>query len=686
MSASNEKVVEEKIPWHFLIPFMVILGFLAPIYNTTNPLDKWMNPPHYSATIALTIICYSGLVALPFISFYFAGALGRLSFFKKRVNPTSLTWLYIITLCLSYYMGIPGGMSYCASYGVFLGNRILSSAEETARLIPWFMAPPKDVAVRALYGNTPVPWIDLMPMIMFWWIFMVVNGLLVVFIATLFRKNWIDIERVPFPHTLAAYELLIRVIPEDKKKTVRLKTPFIIGLVIGLIVWVPTLLLAYFPWFPDILGLKTHVCAYGAYNVWPGDPLASIPGMSRIGREPLGVAIAYFAPLKVLFNIWFWWLVLVIMIQVSYFLGYYTGLPDTPACGRIWCATVSPTYQPPLKSIALLSGGVIALVVLILVTNWRYIRDTINIALGRMGAVERAEFERGEPISYRMIWPMIIMFAIVAVAIYLVCGINPLSAVLNVVNMFVMYFATMRFIGLVGIYYRGADKGCALHRLLVWPQAPESLNTDFALSAYFNNMFGDCAPDTMCSIGGVFLTTFQGYKMASLTGVSSRSVFKVSVASVVIFSLTTMLSFLWMCYTFGLTKVPAIYGMHACNGIVQRFANLQNWNNRPGTEPWTPHFIAGFIIVALLSLLHTRFIWFPFEPVGFILGMGAGYEMGYWSYALVAWILKTITLKIGGSKAYEEWGVPIAAGYVAGHMLVLIPGSIIATIKYFVPF
>jgi len=333
----------------------------------------------------------------------------------------------------------------------------------------------------------------------------------------------------------------------------------------------------------------------------------------------------------------------------------------------------------------LLSGGIIALVILILVTNWRYIRDTVNIALGRMGVAERAEFERGEPISYRMIWSMIIMFAIVAVVIYLVCGMSPLSAVLSVVNMFVMYFAMMRFIGLVGIYYRGVDLGCSLPRLLLWPRAPESLNTDFALSAFFNSFFGG-APDTGSSIGGNFLTAFQGYKMASLRGVSPRSVFKVCIVSVVIFSLTTMLSFLWMCYTFGITKIPAIYGMHYCNGIVQRYANLQNWNNRPGTEPLIPHFATGFITVALLSLLHTRFMWFPFEPVGFILGMGPGYEMGYWSYALVAWILKTITLKIGGSKAYEDWGVPIAAGYVAGHMLVLIPGSIIATIKYFVPF
>jgi hypothetical protein len=37
-------------------------------------------------------------------------------------------------------------------------------------------------------------------------------------IATLFRKHWIDVEKVPFPHVLVAHELLVRVVPERKEK------------------------------------------------------------------------------------------------------------------------------------------------------------------------------------------------------------------------------------------------------------------------------------------------------------------------------------------------------------------------------------------------------------------------------------------------------------------------------------
>jgi hypothetical protein len=45
-----------------------------------------------------------------------------------------------------------------------------------------------------------------------------------------------------------------------------------------------------------------------------------------------------------------------------------------------------------------------------------------------------------------------------------------------------------------------------------------------------------------------------------------------------------------------------------------------------------------------------------------------------------------LTLRIGGSKAYEEYGAPMAGGYMAGHMLALIPGIILQRVRFFYPF
>lgn len=56
------------------------------------------------------------------------------------------------------------------------GFRFIATPEEAERLLPWFIAPPRDVAEKILHGGVPTPWIDLMPMIIFWWIFTVIYG------------------------------------------------------------------------------------------------------------------------------------------------------------------------------------------------------------------------------------------------------------------------------------------------------------------------------------------------------------------------------------------------------------------------------------------------------------------------------------------------------------------------------
>jgi hypothetical protein len=659
---------------------MMVLGVLSMIVEVLTPFSLG-NPTGYMASIAVVVICYSALTATPFMSFYFAGALGKLGFFKKRINMTTMTWLYATTLCLSFYLG-RGSVTPCFSYGVFIGNRILSPPELTYEIVPWFMAPPVEVAKQIVRGGVPTPWADLMPMILFWGTVATVYGLLMLSIATLFRKNWIDVERIPFPHALAAYELLIRATPERK---VGFKGPFLIGLILGVVVWVPTMCIGLFPWFPDVYGWRANVCGYGSYYVQPGEPLASIIAMARIGKEPLGVAIAYFAPLHILFNVWFWWLVLVILVQVAYVFGYYTGIPNTPGCGRAWCGEISISYGEPFKWTAIAVGGMWGLAVFLIVLARGYLKDTVKAAFGRMDPSTRAGFERDEPISYRATYLLLISTFIATIVIHIVCGMNPLSSLLTPINMIALWIGAVRLIGLGGIYYQKTDKGYALHRLLIWPKAPETPNRDFVLSAQFNTTFTD-APYAGQSVGGNFLTALEAYKMSSLTGVSSKSVFKILVASIVIYSYVTIPAWLWAAYTFGVTKFVGAWGIYGCNELLERSAKPETWNSCPGTEPWIPHFTAGFIFVALLSWLHARFAWFPFEPVGFILGIGPGFEWGFWSYALVAWALKMITLKIGGSKLYEEFGVPVAAGYIAGHMLTLIPGAIIARIRFFIPF
>jgi hypothetical protein len=675
----SKEVVEEKIPWHFLIPFIVLVGFFGEWWNATNTLS-------YPAVLGITVICYAALTSLPFICFYFAGAFGRL--LKRRVDATILTWLYAAALPISFVFGRADANQMCSSFGAFISHRIFNPPEVTYEIVPWYMAPPIDVAKAIVRGGVPVPWADLMPMIIFHWIYWILWGLLMVSIATIFRRQWIDVEKVPFMHADAAHRLLINVVTTPKESVARRAvSPFWIGVMIGFIAWMPRLCADIFPWFPDIYGWRANTCGYGSWYVPAGTPLAEVAGLARVGKEPLGVAIAYLAPLHVLFGIWFWYLVLLILIQVVVYMGYYTGITGISGCGRIWCGESSVCYGPPLKLTPVTIGAVWGLSVFILILSWRYIRDTVNAALGRMEPSRRAEFEKNEPMSYRAIWLFFVLVFIATMVACMVMGMSLASALLTVINVSMLWFSMMRVLGLSGTYYRKAEKGGIMHRLLIWPLAPENYQMDrnYLMSAHINMWVAD-APDMGYAIGGNFFSAFLSYKMASLTGVSTKSVFKVLVASIVLGTLAAILGFFQAAYTFGLTRIPGSWGIQGCNSLVERGVRPDLWNIYPAAEPWIWHFIVGFIIAAILSVLHARYIWFPLEPVGFVAGLGAGFEWGFWSYGLIAWILKTITLRVGGSKLYEEWGAPIASGFIAGHMLALIPGTIISKIRFFIPF
>jgi len=97
--------------------------------------------------------------------------------------------------------------------------------------------------------------------------------------------------------------------------------------------------------------------------------------------------------------------------------------------------------------------------------------------------------------------------------------------------------------------------------------------------------------------------------------------------------------------------------------------------------------LAGFLIVAVLEFLHARFVWFPFNAIGFIIGTSyISVLWGYWGPFLIAWVLKVITLRVGGSKLYENLGVPIAGGFITGYMIAIIFGGTIGVLRFFFPF
>jgi len=664
LSRISEKI-PERIPWLLVILLPAFLGAFGIAWLQFLPSNL------YSYYNFGSILCVMNLTAAPFIVLIFTAIFTKLT--NRKIDLITLTYLYVIAMTCSWYV---------STFNPFEFNDIIASRhmnqDWSDTYVPAFMAPPASITRQIVTGHAAVPWGDWLPAIMYHWSLFILLGFFYISVATLFRRQWVEVERVPFPHALLAHELVRRIPEEEKSLMEKLGRPFLLGIILGLVYQIPIFMASIFPWFPDIYGWKT-LCASGQWYVTGGTTLASIVGLTTFQEHPVMVAIGYLAPLSISFNAWFWHLVWLILMQVAYAFGYYTGIEGEGGCGRAWCAPSGLT-QPPFKFMAVsYGGGLIGLAVVTLFISRRYLSETFKMASTR----QSGDIEKNEALTYRNTYVLLASCFVLLVVLFMLDGMGIAAALLVPISYFLFWMANARIYGLAGIQARGAEHGNTLFRLLMWPTAPDPPTREYVLAAYYSRRGMD-SPDSIS--GGVIFTGFNSYKMASLTGTSNSGVLKTMLTATVIAPVVVLFTYIWLTYTYGGTTLPGNAGEVQTTQFYN-YSNPVNWIRFPAVEPLAPYVAAGFVIVAVLEYLHARFVWFPFNAIGFIIGTSyISVLWGYWGPFLIAWVLKVITLRVGGSKLYENLGVPIAGGFVAGYMVALIFGGSIGVLRFFQPF
>ncbi len=662
------EAIHEKIPWFLVIILSAFLGVFGMVWLQLLPSNLLS---YYSFG---SIICQMNIMAAPFIVLIFSAIFSKL--IGKKIALSTLTYLYVVAYTSSLYLNCYDPIEFSD----VVSSRYMNE-DWSAAYVPWFMAPSKDIASQLLSGHVSVPWADWIPVITYHSLLIFLLGFFFILIATLFRRQWIDIEKVPFPQALLAYELVRRFSEEKKSIMDKIGRPFFIGILLGLAFQVPVFMTVVFPWFPDVYGWKT-LCASGQWYVQPGTTFASIVGLSAFQEHPAMVAIGYLAPLSISFNAWFWHLIYIVLMQVAYAMGYYSGMEGIGGCGRAWCSPSGLTEAPFKFQAVSYGGGLLGLAIFGLFRERRYIGETLRVAFQKRSS-DRFDIEKREALNYRDTYLSLGLLFIAIVIFFMIAGLGFVGALLVPISYLLFWIANARMYGLAGISSAGLDHGNTLFRLMVWPTAPDPPTREFVLSAYYVRRGMD-SPDAM-SNGSIF-TGFACYKMASLTGVKNSDVLKAMLVATVIVPLASLITYIQLCYSYGGT----VFASAAICVDTNQFFNISNplrWSTVPAAEPLASYVFAGFIIVAALELLHSRFIWFPFEPVGFIIGTTfLSVLWGYWGPFLIAWVLKTITLRVGGSKLYENLGVPIAGGFVAGNIVALIVGGIMGILKFFIPY
>jgi hypothetical protein len=678
LDSKQEVKKKERIPWLPLIIITALASVLgSAIYMFIMPSGSTLQCTYNWGVCSRA----TSLAVLPFILLILAYPFRKL----LKINATSLTYLYTVGTIISYsnFTGTEAGYLYPVGMS---RTQLFTTIAIRNAFGSWWWVPPYNVMNAVMGGGVAADWASWAGSIFFWMTFNFALFLFTSGISLVFRQRWIDVEHIPFPMTMTAHEV-VRVVDVNRSNEWSLR-PFMIGLVLGFVFNVPIFLQALFPWFPDIYGWR----AGGGFTTCPGGTLMmdssvivaqNIVGLTVVSKDPVAFGLFFLAPLSVSFNVWFWTVVILVLEQVAYAFGYYTGIFSQGCGDRLFgCSGGASLMQGPPFFWSYLSaiGGSTAIVAMIIFNSRHYLRDTLRQTFSSQSFI--SETEKKEAVSYRTAYLILAAGTVMIIIWQMSAGIDLLSA------LSVLIFTIS--IGGVSAFYTYAHTGfLAINNL-------RGIFSFFPVQVRFANqipagtsltepnlIMSDFLTQALTN-GGILMNfptaQMMPLKMANLTGTSYRNTYLVAIVTVLIATPLILITKVWIVSMYG----AKVFTKAAC--AIDMACSIGQDGGVKDIIPIAEYGAIGFVITFAIAMLHSRFIWFPFEPLGFVIATGMpGTWYGVWSAFLGAWILKTLVLRIGGSKLYER-SVPLVGGFLGGVFICIFVGSILLALRFFVPF
>jgi len=506
--------------------------------------------------------------------------------------------------------------------------------------IPDWMALQDTKSIKYFFDGLPpglrIPWEIWVNPLLLWMIYVFGFYAVVICICVIVRKQWIESERLQFPLVQFAVEIAAEDDSKSQSSVPRFfKNPAVwLGLSIPMIIHLINGLHHYYPSVPRILlyyDLRRFLTdrPFNAINRLRADTYLSVIGFT------------YTLPTQLSFSLWFFYL----FYQVQYVLWAAFGQrPDPPFIGHI------------VRSGAALqmAGACFGLIAYIFWRMRDHLADILRKAFQRGAKVDDSD----EPLPYRVtVVFFIVGFLIISLWSHL-AGIPILVSVSIHITIFVVMMALMRVVSEGGVLM--------LHTSF----RPLDVITQFAGT----RAVGPKGLTVLMYQEKIFMTTFldylmpsvlDGFKLSDSAKMKRRSLLSALFLTIVLSIIFACVTLVFIGYRYGGVNAGHFYGW----STTLEFFRLQNILNKPVDPSMTGvmNLSFGALGVVFLSLMRQRFWWWPFHPLGFV--MGATYPMVLlWFSVLLGWLMKWTTLRFGGISMYNKLR-PIFLGMVLGEYL-----------------
>lgn len=479
-----------------------------------------------------------------------------------------------------------------------------------------------------------VPWGAWITPLVAWTLFLLAAFVAMLSLMTMFRRQWVERERLTFPIVHLVMELAGG---KDAETALSFfKNP---------VMWAGFVLAAGYnlmnilnAWNPSIPAMGR---AYDLGGLFTERPWSAIAPLS-IAWRPENFGLGYLVPTDITLSVWVFYVLLRLATVFQVGMGYDV-------------ANFPFTQEQSF-------GSYIALGMFLVFVAREHLARVFRKAVGAAREIDDSD----EPMSYR--WAVIGF--IVGVGGMLVWAGMAGMAIWTAV----IFFGLFLLFALVYARAR-AEAGAAMVWLFPFYQHKKMMISIAGSEIY--QRFGGWSNLTIFSLlmflsRGYFQSMMayqiEATKIADEARIRQRTMAVWLVVALVVGLAGAYVIHLQAYYTHGanILEGGTTQGGYRTRLATQEYEELSSFM-RGHKEPDRPRTIAagtGFLITAALIGLRSVFLRFPLHPLGF--AMVTAYGGPLWGPFFIVWVIKTLILRIGGMGMYRRL-IPFFLGIVVGH-------------------
>ena len=503
---------------------------------------------------------------------------------------------------------------------------------------------------EGLRPGVSIPWSAWLVPLAVWGTVIIAIYIMLACLSVMLRAQWAENEALSFPLLKLPLQMVEDMDQPDKYGMFGhfFRNPMMwIGFGIAVFIQLMRGLHLYFPDVPDFpLGIDTG----SLFTEAPWNQL----GWVNISVFPIVVGVTYLLTSEVSFSLWFFYLFMKFQMIGAYYTGFMPAtLPDAAL-----------TFPGKLFQGFQIYGAYLSYTFLVVYTGREHARHILRRAFGR----ERARSgESREALSYPFaFWGFALSFLFL-IGFTLILGVRFDIALALWLSYLVFAIVLSRMAVEGGVLF-------LLHDMYPLNAINRLLPTSWG---WLTTATAGLVPASFVQAGLVFhmrafiMPSFvHSFKLAHDNKIPARPLLKlVSVVTLISLGMS-----LWMVvrlgYENGGLSMTSSWAREFLSTSPAKFTEniLQDKGTAPVTN-WLWLCVGGLLTWGMM-LARSRFAWFPFHPIGYLLSLTFAAQMFWFSFFL-GWLAKTLITKFGGTDSYRK-AIPTFLGLALGDVTMML--------------